>query len=454
LALNDLLRVLWQRKLLIAFVTAAVILLAYGGTKVASPQYESTSTLALTPKNLNNDLFLLGSLDAIIPVYADAATSNTTLSEATTRVGKSLAPISVSTFRGTGILKIHARSTSPALARDSAQAVAQAMVDRNDRGEIGIPALKLNELDVAGLPTTPVFPRVKLTLVVAALLGFALGIGAALLRENLTTRIESTEDLTRFSGLPVFAEIPAEIAVVKMHSPHDLMSNSKLTVVAEALRDLRTNLLFSDEDVGSIVITSPDGSHGKTTVSFGLATTLASAGTRTLLVDGDLRRGRVAELVEIARSPGLMDVLRREASLEEAIRPTQLETLDILTGGNLVGDPGELLPVEFPNLLKALEQRYEVVVIDSTPAIPISDARVMARYADATILVARAGHARRRQVRQAIERLELISVKPTAAVLNYSRTVRGSSYYIRAREDGAERLSASRRSSSRRAARR
>jgi receptor protein-tyrosine kinase len=232
------------------------------------------------------------------------------------------------------------------------------------------------------------------------------------------------------------------------------MSNSKLTVVAEALRDLRTNLLFSDEDVGSIVITSPDGSHGKTTVSFGLATTLASAGTRTLLVDGDLRRGRVAELVEIARSPGLMDVLRREASLEEAIRPTQLETLDILTGGNLVGDPGELLPVEFPNLLKALEQRYEVVVIDSTPAIPISDARVMARYADATILVARAGHARRRQVRQAIERLELISVKPTAAVLNYSRTVRGSSYYIRAREDGAERLSASRRSSSRRAARR
>lgn len=444
MAFNDLVRVLWQRKLLILLVTVGVIGASYGATKLITPQYESTATLALSPKNLNNDLIFFGTLDAIVPVYADAATSRTTLLTAQGQAGGSLGNITVETFKGTGLIKIKARSTSPDLAQRSAEAVASTLLDRTNSGEIGIPSLRLTMLDQAGLPTTPVFPRTRLTLLVGTLLGLALGIGAALLRENLTTRVETADDLSRNAGVPVFAEIPAESAVLKMKSPDDLVTDARLRVVAEALRDLRTNLLFSDDSIRSIVVTSPDGSHGKTTVSFGLASTLARAGTRTLLIDGDLRRGRVAQMLEIPRAPGLAEVLLENASLEESIRSTESDTLDVLPAGGHAGDPGELLTQEFPALLARLEQQYDAIVVDSTPVIPVSDARVTARYADATVLVARAGQARRRQVRAAVERLGLISVRPTAAVLNHSREVSESSYYIRPTPEAAEQRAARR----------
>jgi tyrosine-protein kinase len=455
LAFNDLLRVFWQRKLLIIFVTLAVIAPSYLATKLVSAEYESTATLALTPKqSAANDLVLFGILDTVVPVYADAATSRTNLHAAEALLGRSLCDSSVQTFKGTGIMKIKARCTKPRLAQLSAAAVARALNDRVSKGEIGIPSLKLSQIDAPALPTSPVFPRTKLTLLVAALLGLGLGLGAALLRENLTTKIESAEDLAKVSGLPVFAEIPSETAILKMSSAEDLATHPRLGIVAEAMRDLRTNLLFTDDSIRSIVVTSPDGSHGKTTVAFGLAATLAGAGTRTLLVDADLRRGRIADLLDLPRSPGLMDVLLNETQLKEALHSTK-DGLDVLVAGRRSADPGQLLTSEFPALLSRLEREYEIVVVDSTPVIPISDARIVARYADASLLVARAGYALRRQVRAAVDRLELISVKPTAAVLNYSVTVSRSSYYVRpGGEDEVEKVPARRLPETRGAARR
>ena len=308
----------------------------------------------------------------------------------------------------------------------------RALVERSQdkTNPIGIRGLDLIQLSAPELPTVQVFPRTKLTLLVALLLGLALGCAAAVLRESLTTTIESAEDLARVAGVPVFAELPSETAVVKMHSVEDLAEHPRLRIVAEAMRDLRTNLLFTDDSIRSIAITSPDGSHGKTTVAFAFAATLSRAGTRTILVDADLRRGRVAEMLEVERSPGLMDVLLDETPLESAIRQTA-DGLDVLPSGRRSGDPGELLTSAFPAVLAQLERDYEAVIVDSTPVIPISDARIVARHTDATLLVARAGFALRRQVRQAVERLGLISVKPIAAILNYSVAVRRSSYYVR-----------------------
>ena len=431
---NDLLRVFWRRKLLIIFVTIAVVVPSYVGTRLVSPEYESTATLALQPKGNNPQAaFLWSTLDSIVPVYTDAATSGKTFRRAQGILGGPLAAITVQAFKGTPTIKIKARSTNPRLAQLSAAAVTQALIDRTHLKDnpIGSPSLELIQIDTPQLPTVQVFPRVKLTIFVAALLGFGLGLGAALLRESLTTKIETAEDLARVTGAPVYAELPSESAIVKkMRSPQDLAEQPRLRIVAEAMRDLRTNLLFSDDSIRSLVVTSPDGSHGKTTVAFAFAATLARAGTRTLLVDADLRRGRIADLLELERTPGLMDVLLDQTPLKEAIRRTS-DGLDVLPSGRRSADPGELLTSEFPALLSRLERQYEAVIIDSTPVIPISDARIVARHADGTLLVARAGYALRRQVRAAVERLELINVKPTAAVLNYSVAVRRSSYYVR-----------------------
>ncbi|HET7808009.1 MAG TPA: polysaccharide biosynthesis tyrosine autokinase [Gaiellaceae bacterium] len=435
MALNDLLRVFWQRKLLIVLVALAVIVPAFVATKLVTKQYESTATLGVTPKSAGPEaLTLFAILDQVVPFYAEAANSRTTLAAARARLGQRLGDISIETFKGTGLMKVKARSPSPRIAQLSAQTVAHVLVRRVNRGQVGTASYKLDVLDRASLPTAPVFPRTRLTLLVAALLGLGLGLAAALLRENLATKVETAEDLNAASGLPVFAEIPAETAVPKLHTADDLATQPRLHVVAEALRDLRTNLLFTDDSIRSIVVTSPDGSHGKTTVAFGLAATLSRAGARTVLVDCDLRRGRIAEMLGLPRTPGLMDVLLGETQLERVIRPT-VDGPDVLVGGRRTGDPGELLTQEFPAVLAELEREYDAVVIDATPVIPISDARIVARFADATLLVARAGTASRRQVRHAVERLALISVKPTASVLNHSGGVSRSSYYVRPTED-------------------
>jgi capsular exopolysaccharide synthesis family protein len=404
--LNELLQVLWRRKLLVAGVTALAVGLAVLFLQVAKPIYEASSSLALQPVDAQNGLVLFGILDAVVPVYADAAGSPTTRQAAQKLSPHPLGSVSVDTFSGTPIIKIRARDGSPFVARDTAEAVTRALFKRVNQGGIGLSSVRLVELD----------PRKKLTLMVALVLGLVLGVAAALLRENLATKIESPEELERITGVPVFGEIPAEPAAGRLHSAEDL-NDTRLRAVSEALRELRTNLLFSEGNVRSILLTSPQGSHGKTTIAYGLAVTLARSGSRTLLIDGDLRKGRMPEMLEIQRTPGLMEVLGG-TPVEEVIQHTDVETLDLIPGGSRGGDPTELLTNEFPALLSRLEGMYDTVVIDGTPLVPISDARIISRFADVTLVVASAGRATRRQVRTAIERLSLISVRPTATILN------------------------------------
>lgn len=424
--LNELIGVLWRRKWTVVLTTAALMIAAGVALRVVTPVYESTSTLALSPTDAQQGLIFFGISDAVVPVYADAATSGTTRDEARRRIGE-LATISVQTFSGTPIIKLSARDPDPVLAQRSAQAVTDVLLERAV-DDIGIRSLELTQLDRPLVATEPVFPRTRLALAVALLIGLALGIGLALLRETLTTRVDTPEELGRVSDAPVYGEIPTEPAIASFTSPEVLSENPLLRGVSEALRELRTNLLFSEGSLSSVVVTSPEGSHGKTTIAFGLAVTVARAGTRTVLVDGDLRRGRVSELVGIERSPGLLEVLKG-TPLKEVVRHTSLETLDIVTGGRRGGDPGELLTSEFPAILTLLQKQYEAVIIDATPLVPISDARIMARYANSVIVVANAGTATRRQIKRALERLSLISLEPTAVVLNNYKAPGGTSYY-------------------------
>ena len=424
--LNELIGVLWRRKWTILLTTAAVVAAAVVALRVVTPIYESTSTLALSPTDAEQGLIFFGISDAVVPVYADAATSGATREEAERRIGD-LADISVQTFSGTPIIKLSARDPDPELAQRSAQAVTDVLLERA-QDDIGISSLKLTQLDRPVAATEPVFPNTKLALAVALLIGLAFGIGLALLRETLTTKVDTPEELGRVSDAPVYGEIPTEPALASFTSPEVLGENPLLRGVSEALRELRTNLLFSEGTLSSVVVTSPEGSHGKTTIAFGLAVTVARSGTRTVLVDGDLRRGRVSELLGIERSPGLMEVLKG-TPLAEVVRHTSLDTLDVVTGGRRGGDPGELLTSEFPLVLEELQKQYDAVIVDATPLVPISDARIMARYANSVIVVANAGTATRRQIKRAIERLSLIAIEPTAVVLNNYKAPGGTSYY-------------------------
>jgi tyrosine-protein kinase len=219
-------------------------------------------------------------------------------------------------------------------------------------------------------------------------------------------------------------------------TPELLTNSPSLRSINEALRDLRTNLAFAGNgEIETVAVTSPEGSHGKTTIAFGLAVAIARSGAKTLLIDADLRRGRIAEMLDIPRTPGLYEAMNGSALGPGVIRQTGLPNLDLITGGRLVSDPGELLATRFEQVLTELRPRYDAIVIDTTPVVPVNDGRVVANLTKATVLVASAGGATRRSVEEAVSRLSLIAVTPTAAVLNKSRSRQARGYYAR---DGAD----------------
>lgn len=425
---RELVETLWRRKLTVASVLVLSIAVAIGSIQLVTPEYESRSTLVIQPRN-EVDFSFFYALNSIVPIYANAAQTSRSYIIAQQKLGgDEPAAVSVETFRDTPIIRIKARDPDRVLARNSAQAFTDALLQQVRAGRVGVPSLRLSQIDRPQLGQEPVYPRTGLTIAVAALLGMAFGVGLALLREALTTRVETPESLAHLVGAPSFAEIPSEVAVSRLRSPADLATNPRLRAVSEGLRDLRTNLLFANDDLRTVVVTSPEGSHGKTTISLGLATTFARAGTRTVIVDGDLRKGRVAELLRARRSPGLLEALKG-TPVGECVQSTALETLDLLPGGALEADPSEVLMAEFPSVLQDLKHMYEVIVVDTTPLVPVNDARIISSSADAVIVVASAGLVTRRQVRNAVERLRLVSVAPTASVLNNSRTAAKKGYY-------------------------
>jgi tyrosine-protein kinase len=425
---NDVLTVLWHRKWMVVGALIAAIALAFVALRIITPQYRSSSTMSLSPKRLGNELLFFQTLDPVLSIYATAARTKSTRDEAEELIDGPLADISVRTYESTPIFKIDAQSADPVLARDSAGAVSNALLVRSRAGQIGVQGLELKMIDSPEIPTAVIYPNRKLTYAIAILLGLGFGITAAFLWENLGRRVRTRADLADATGVPVFAEIPLTPRVRTVRSLGTFLLDPELRAVSDALRDLRTNLVFAEEGTRSIVVTSPEGRHGKTTVAAGLAVTIARSGARTILVDGDLHRSRVAEMLGVEPAPGLQEVLEGEP-LDRNVRETRLDQLYLLTAGRPASDPTELLANRFRVTLEALMEQYDAVVIDAPPVAPVNDARVIASVAQTTLVVCAAGKATHRSVRDAVERLKLVSVTPTAGVLNMSRSRQSRAYY-------------------------
>lgn len=437
--LNEITRVLWRRKL-VASVVFALVLAAGAGSLYIQPEvYTSTATLGLTPSATSDDnpLFLLSQIDAVAPLYAEAVTARDTREAARRQLpaNAELGEVEVRTFRDAAlILKVSVRASTPEAAQASAEAHVDALLDRARRGEIGLPGMiEVLRVDAPGLPTEPVSPRPRVTMIISIVLAIGFAVGAGLVLDTLRRAVDEVDGLAHAAGVPVFGEIPIERAIARLRSTNELLESPALRTVAEAIRDIRTNLQFSVDGFSPLLITSPEGSHGKTTVAFSLAVVLARSGASTLLVDGDLRRGRIDEMLSdegrpFTATPGLRDVLKGMPPAG-AIQPTKMANLVILTCGRTSEDPSELLESSFLAVLRRLEHTYDMVIVDGPPLMPINDARIMARHVRSTLLVVNAGTVTRRQVRQAAERLRIIGTEPTAAVLNGSRVRHKASHY-------------------------
>lgn len=263
--------------------------------------------------------------------------------------------------------------------------------------EVG--AMNVSIMEVASASTLPSYPIPSRFLASGILAGGLVGFGLAWLRDLLDHRLKSVEEIASVLQLPVLGALPYFGDKQEPAQAGRLVALSPRSRAAESVRTLRTALHFglAGRDVKAILVTSPSQGDGKSTIASNLAIALAQADQRVLLIDADLRKPTQHEVFDVSAARGLASVLTDRRPVEEAIIPGVLDTLDLLPCGPLPSNPVELLNNGFfADMLLKLHQRYDRIIIDSPPVMPVADARVLAALADATILVLRAERSTRR----------------------------------------------------------
>lgn len=282
-----------------------------------------------------------------------------------------------------------------------------------------VPSISLDVVSSPTLDPTPVAPRKLQILVIATLLGLLVGIVVAIGREVLNTTIRSVQML-KTEGLSVLAVIPFDGTA----KTHPLISDSHSTTPrAEAFRQLRTNLDFADVDnpVRSVVVTSSVPDEGKSTTATNIALAFAEAGKRVLLIEADMRRPRVAEYLGLDGTLGLTNVLAGQATVDDVLQPWGRGGLSVLPCGPQPPNPSELLSSQnMKALLAELRSTFDLVVIDTPPLLPVTDAAIAAAISDGAILIVRHGRATRQQLGQCRDALAAVDARLLGAVLSMS----------------------------------
>ncbi|MBC2900030.1 polysaccharide biosynthesis tyrosine autokinase [Streptomyces cupreus] len=264
-------------------------------------------------------------------------------------------------------------------------------------------------------PSTPTSPRPALNAAIGLLSGVVVGTAGAVLRHSLDTTVRSAGDIRRRLGLTTLGTLPKpNRRRVRAGTP------ARTTRHDEALSQLRTRLRFSGKGrmPSSLLVTSSLPGEGRTETAIDLATSFARTGQRVVLVEGDLRRPRLAEALGLRETAGLTDVVTGKVRLEDALQTWEAGPIRVLASGGPPPDPSALLSSRYmTQLLRTLEADADLVVVDSPPLLPFADAEILAAEAEGVLLVIRIGRIRYDLVRRALDSLATVRAHVLGAVL-------------------------------------
>jgi capsular exopolysaccharide synthesis family protein len=249
------------------------------------------------------------------------------------------------------------------------------------------------------------------------MLGLMVGTGVALFRVLLDRTVRTAEGLREDTEVPVLGNIPYE---TRFKKGPELVTHAK-TIQAEAFRQLRTNLQFVDAEkpVGVLVVTSALPKEGKSTISTNLAISFSEAGKDVVLVDADMRRPKVADYLGLEGSVGLTNVLVGQAAIDDVLQYWGGTGLRVLPSGSSPPNPSELLgSPSMDDLIEELRSRFDLVVIDAPPLLPVTDAVIASTRADGAVLVCRYGKTRRGDVERGVEALRAVDTRVLGTILN------------------------------------
>ena len=223
--------------------------------------------------------------------------------------------------------------------------------------------------------------------------------------------------------------------VAQSHRSAQLINDKSNFTVREAYKIGRTNIRFAlpDEPSSLIMVTSSWPMEGKTTNCINLAISFSQTGAKTLLIDCDLRKPRIAKVFGLSSKVGLSNTLRKFCAVEEAIFPTQYDNLFVMPSGNIPPNPAELLSSqEILDMLAELKKDYQYILLDTPPVNLLADALLLAGHASGTVVVVRQGVSDHKSLQEALEKLKFSGAKVLGFVLN-DTAEEGNAYYRYAR---------------------
>ena len=281
-------------------------------------------------------------------------------------------------------------------------------------------------------PLEPVSPKPVRNGMVALFLGGGLAVCVAFLRDHLDDSIKTKDDMEAATApLPTVGLVP-QVARAKA-APETVVSlEQPSSPAAEAYRTLRTSLQFLslDRPVRTLMVTSPNAGEGKTTTIANLGVVFARAGIPVVIVGCDLRRPKVQDLFGLSNAVGLTSVLLGESSVADALQTVpKTKYLRVLASGPLPPNPSELLSLRrTADIISSLTSDRTIVLVDSPPVLPVTDALVLARQVDATLVVCAAGITTQSEAGRALELLQQVDAPLAGAILNGVRTGGGYGY--------------------------
>ncbi len=286
-------------------------------------------------------------------------------------------------------------------------------------------------VEAAVPPERPAKPRTKLILAAAAVAGLLAGILLALVLNALDPSLKTVDQTERALGAHVLAAVPRAFR----RDGERALVDADEGLLAEAFRTLRTSLALREDGSRTILFTSATENDGKTFCAINCAAALARAGSRTLLVDADLRKPSIGEALFPGESkPGLTEVLQSRATLQKAARETSVPNLFAVTAGRTIFNPAELLHGRvFSDFVAAAAKEYDYVVVDSAPLQAVSDTLLLVKAIKTVCFVLRAGETDRRAALKSCQSLMEAGVTIAGIVLNrVSRHSRGYYYHYQA----------------------
>lgn len=430
--LQDYLRI-WRRNwILILATTLVVTALAAVWSLTRVPEYQAKSQLYVSVRTGETSVgdMTQGTNFArqAVTSYVDVVSTSIVMDQVAADLGGDLTSqelakrVSASSPTNTVLIDITATDADPVEAAEIANVTSSVFADvvsnQLEKPSDGSPArVQIDVVQPAQVPDSPVSPNVKRNLALGLLLGLMLGLGGAVLRSVLDTKIRTRQDVAAITADPVLGRISFDPdAATRPLIVHDSPTSPR----AEAFRSLRTNLQFLkvEGNPRSFVITSSGPAEGKSTTAANLAIAIAQAGSTVCIVDGDLRKPRVAELLGVEGGVGVTDVLIGRSELSTALQAWGHQNLFVLPAGHRPPNPSELLgSSEMAQLLESLQSRFDYVIVDAPPVLLVTDAAVVSKHVGGALMVAAAGRTRKEGLNDALGVMENIDARVLGIIL-------------------------------------